>query len=257
MLMVISPSKTLNLTRESDVEGNTRPIMQERAARLVKALAGFTPGELGRLLSVSDKLAAVSHEWFQDWDFEPDPRAEYQALLTFAGDVFLGMRLERFDASDFIYAQDHLRILSALYGSLRPLDKIQPYRLDMETKFAGDWGSDLYEFWGWAITTALKEALAAQALPVVINLASKEYFSAVDTNELGVPVITPAFLTMNRGEYRNVTFWTKRARGAMAAWIVLNRVDSPEDLREFDDLDCRYEPATSTSSEMVFLRDPA
>lgn len=257
MLIVISPAKSLDFDSPLATRRHTEPELLDRSAELVQVMATRSPDEISELMHISPALGELNHERFLDWHRPFDLRNARQAVLAFAGDTYIGLdAANRFDTRDFTHASKVLRILSGLYGVLRPLDLIQPYRLEMGTQLRTERGHDLYEFWGSTITDTLNEALATSpGSNVLVNLASKEYFGAVRTDELVAPVVTPTFLDPDRsGELRTISFFAKRARGAMAGWIVANRVRSTRSLREFTELDYRYDPTRSTPAKPVFVR---
>jgi cytoplasmic iron level regulating protein YaaA (DUF328/UPF0246 family) len=226
-------------------------------------MAAKTPDEVAELMSISRPLAELNVERFHDWERPFTPANARPAILAFNGDVYLGMNAPAtFSERDFTHAQKTLRILSGLYGLLRPLDLIQPYRLEMGSRLATPAGRDLYRFWGDEISDALAADVAASpGAKVLVNLASNEYFGSVQPERLGVPVVTPTFLDAKAGAtstsgdpHRVVSFYAKRARGAMAGWIVTHRVKSVRALTDFDGLGYRYDRARSTTYHPVFLR---
>lgn len=257
MLTVLSPAKSLDFDRPLATRRHTQPAHLDRAAELVGIMAAKTPAEIAGLMHLSPALAELNFERFQDWEPPFTPANARAAILAFNGDVYLGMDASnRFDERDFTHAQKTLRILSGLYGVLRPLDLIQPYRLEMGSRVANPAGRDLYAFWGGEITRRLADDVAASPGPkVLVNLASNEYFSSVRPRELGVPVITPSFLDADgQGNHRVVAFFAKRARGAMAGWMIEERVKSAKALQGFDRLGYRFDPARSTPTAPVFVR---
>jgi cytoplasmic iron level regulating protein YaaA (DUF328/UPF0246 family) len=257
MLIVISPAKSLDFDSPLATRRHTEPELLDRSAELVEVMATRSPDEISELMHISPALGELNHERFLDWHRPFDLRNARQAVLAFAGDTYIGLdAANRFDTRDFTHASKVLRILSGLYGVLRPLDLIQPYRLEMGTQLRTERGHDLYEFWGSTITDTLNEALATSpGSNVLVNLASKEYFGAVRTDELVAPVVTPTFLDPDRsGELRTISFFAKRARGAMAGWIVANRVRSTRSLREFTELDY-YDQELSEGYGYLTMRD--
>lgn len=255
MIIVLSPAKTLDFESEPVTDKATQPLFPDRARELVDVLADKSPRELSSLMSISDQLAELNFERYQEFEDRFDEDNARAAVLAFKGDVYQGMDIERFGPRDFNYAQNHLRILSGLYGVLRPLDLIQPYRLEMGSKLETPRGDDLYEYWGDAITERLNEDLATARPKALINLASKEYFSAVRPELLDGRVVTPVFKDHKNGEYKVISFYTKHARGVMASWILLNRVDTLQGLEDFAEDGYRYSPDDSTRDEPVYLRD--
>lgn len=255
MLTLISPAKALDYESPLPTRKASEPRLVAEANRLAELMATKSPDELADLMDLSHDLALLNHERFQDWDPQGGNGASRPAMLAFDGDVYQAMGRDRFGERDFTHAQKHLRILSGLYGVLRPLDVIQPYRLEMGSRLATERGSNLYDWWGSAITDQLNADLEGRRSAFVLNLASKEYFGAVQGERLDAPVVTPVFKDFSRGEYRVVSFFAKRARGMMAAWAILNRISSRRALRTFAEAGYRHEPAISTPTSPVFLRD--
>jgi uncharacterized protein len=260
VLIVVSPAKSLDFESKPPTRKWSEPRMLDQAAELVEVMRQRSPDDLCRMMDISPQLAELNFERFQSWEPPFTPRNARPALLAFSGDVYQGMDpVHTFGERDYTHAQKTLRILSGLYGVLRPLDLIQPYRLEMGSKVATDRGSDLYDFWGSRITRVLDEDLAASPGPsVLINLASNEYFNSVHTDELQAPVISPVFLDRPvndpDGEPRIISFFAKRARGAMAGWIIRHRVKSVRALVGFDEMGYRFDTERSTASRPVFAR---
>jgi len=204
-------------------------------------------------MKISPKLAALNHERFQTWT--PARGALKQSLFAFRGDVYQGLQADTFSTQDIRFAQKHLRMLSGLYGLLKPLDLIKPYRLEMGTRLGNQRGADLYDFWQVALAKKLLEDLDSQAKPVVINLASNEYFKAVDVSALGqVQIINPVFKDTSNGRLKIISFFAKRARGAMANFVIKQRIKQPEKLKTFDTDGYQYQPDLSTETDWVFAR---
>ena len=257
MLIVVSPAKSLDYESPLPTKKWSTPELLDRSEELVSIMAGKSPEEIGSLMGISDGLAELNFSRFHDWERPFTPKNARPALLAFNGDVYIGMDAPNsFDERDFTHAQKTLRILSGLYGVLRPLDLMQPYRLEMGTKLKTAAGSDLYSFWGDEITDHLNEAIeASPGTKVLVNLASKEYFGAVQPERLTAPVITPTFLDASGdGDYKIVAFFAKRARGAMSAWIIQNRVKTRAGLAGFDGMGYRFDPTRSTPDQPVFIR---
>jgi len=206
-------------------------------------------------MGVSDAIAMLNHERFMNWDPQFSLQNAKQAVLAFKGDVYTGLNADSLDSGALSFAQRHMRILSGLYGLLRPLDLMQPYRLEMGLKFANRGGKNLYEFWGAEITRVLNEDLKKTASPVLINLASNEYFKAVKPKLLDAEIITPAFKDLKNGQYKMISFYAKKARGLMARYIIDNQLNEPEALKAFDSEGYFYCPKQSTARDWVFLRD--
>ncbi len=255
MLLVISPAKTLDYTTAPTTEKFTRPDFLDHSQQLIDVLRHKTPAEIGSLMDISDQLAVLNVGRYQQWHPGFDPANAKQALLAFMGDVYAGMDAASFNAGELDYAQRHLRILSGLYGVLRPLDLMQPYRLEMGTRLANPRGKDLYGFWGDIITDALNAELAQRERPLLLNLASEEYFKAVRPKRLAAPQIDCVFQDRRgAGPYKIVSFYAKRARGLMARFVIRNRIDQPDGLRDFDLDGYRFEPAASEGQRLVFRR---
>ena len=254
MLIVLSPAKTLDFDSELQTRKHSLPILVNDSAELVKALIKKSPPDLGQLMHLSPALADLNAERYQDWEPEFTIENSRPALLAFKGDVYVGMDVNRYNERDFTRAQKTLRILSGLHGVLRPLDLIQPYRLEMGTRLATNRGTDLYDFWGDQITTVLNADLEGHRSQVLINLASKEYFSAIDENLLSAPVVSPRFLDEKNGNFKIISFYAKQARGAMASWLILNRIENSRSIVEFGEMGYRYAPDRSTPSEPTFVR---
>lgn len=257
MLTVLSPAKSLDFDSPLPTDRSSRPAFEERSAVLVEELAGRSPAQLGELMSISPALAETNAERFRDWEPGAGPGPARPAALAFAGDVYQGLEATTFGARDFTRAQKSLRILSGLYGVLRPLDLVQPHRLEMGTRLGGPWGENLYAFWADDITRALAADLQESPGPaVLVNLASVEYFSAVRPEVLGARIISPVFLDRKGGgEPKIISFSAKRARGAMAGWMVRERVATIRGLRDFDGLGYRFDPDRSEPDRPVFVRD--
>ena len=259
MLIVVSPAKSLDFESPLPTKKYTEPAMLDRSSELIGIMAAKTPAQIGQMMSISPSLAALNHERFQDWERPFTPKNARPALLAFDGDVYDGMAARTtFTERDFTHAQKTLRILSGLYGVLRPLDLMMAYRLEMGTKLANARGRDLYAFWGDTITNTLRDDIAASpGSKVLINLASTEYFGSVRPARIGVPVISPVFLDPNRaGQQKIVSFFAKKARGAMSAWIIRERIATPKDLPSFDGLGYRFDAERSSVLQPVFVRDP-
>ena len=216
MLILLSPAKNMNFDPAPEAPRATKPIFLKDAAELSSTTKKLTKAKIKSLMKISDKLAELNHERFQA--FDPDGRSESlkQAALAFNGDVYLGLEAGTMSKDDFAFAQDHLRILSGLYGLLRPLDAIQPYRLEMGSRLKNPRGENLYDFWGDRIAQEIDKAVKGHEDPTVVNLASHEYFGAVDRKALKAPVVTPVFKETKDGDGKIVMFYAKRARGMMA-----------------------------------------
>lgn len=255
MLVVISPAKRLDWdARDVDV---TQPDFQEDAVRLVKTARNLSLGDLKGLMGLSDALAKLNRDRFQTFEAEPEAQATRPAALAFAGDTYQGLEATSLDPEELGWAQDHLRILSGLYGLLRPLDAIQPYRLEMGSKLKTRRGANLYDYWGDDISAALNAQAKAIGSEELINCASQEYFGAVAPKGLKLRVITPQFLEDKHDGKgpKIVSFYAKKARGAMARFIIQNRLTDADAIRDFDTGGYVWQEAASTPEKPVFLRD--
>jgi cytoplasmic iron level regulating protein YaaA (DUF328/UPF0246 family) len=250
--MVLSPAKSLDFTPAPQGVGATTPAMAEDVAELAKVTRKLRKIDLKRLMSISDNLALLNHERFQA--FDPESEDGLQAALAFNGDVYTGLQARSLDKGGMAYAQEHLRILSGLYGILRPLDVIQPYRLEMGIRLKTRRGSSLYAFWGDRIAKALNLAAEGQADPTLVNLASQEYFGGVDRKALTIPAITCTFKERKGDELKPISFYAKKARGLMARYAIDQRLDRAEGLKDFKLEGYGFEPALSSGEEWIFTR---
>ena len=257
MLILISPAKTLDFETPAETSRATQPVFLEHSEQLIKELQQLPPDGISKLMSISSKLGNLNHERFMNWHVPFTKDNAKQSVLAFKGDVYGGLEAEGFSASDFRYAQKHLRILSGLYGVLRPLDLIQPYRLEMGTKFTSQQGKDLYQFWDDSITVELNKLLKSLKSDVVVNLASNEYFRAVHRKELQADVVSPAFKDLKNGKYKIISFYAKKARGQMARWIIQNGISDVKQLKKFRVANYRYSADLSTPHEPTFIRHAA
>ncbi len=254
MLILLSPAKSLDFS-ESAVTAHSVPELLEETDSLIGTLREKSQKEVADLMGLSAKLAELNFDRYQSYSrpLIPDENAK-QALLAFKGDVYRDWPLDSYDGQDFEYAQSHLRILSGLYGALRPLDLIRPYRLEMGTRLQTDRGTNLYQFWGSTITDSLNQTLRETGDSTVVNLASNEYFSSVKKRELNAEIVSPVFMDWKNGKYKIISFFAKRARGAMAHYLLKNRVESLEGLRAFDGDGYKLDEESSSPTEPVFLR---
>lgn len=254
MLMVISPAKTLDYETAPVTARHTLPRYLDHSLELIKVLREKSPQEIGKLMSISDKLAALNVARYGSWSEEFTTANSKQALLAFKGDVYTGLHAEDFSEEDFDFAQQHLRMLSGLYGILRPLDLMQPYRLEMGTKFENKRGKDLYAFWGSKLTKALNELLAADD-KVLVNLASNEYFKSVQKKDINGRLVTPQFKDWKNGQYKMISFYAKKARGLMCRYAIQNRITQADDLKGFNLEGYYFSEEQSDNNNWVFLRD--
>jgi len=256
MLMVVSPAKSLDFETRPGTRKFSQPEFLKESNALVKDLRKLEPDDLSELMDISPSLAEENHRRFANWHTPFDLKNSKQAIFAFKGDVYLGLQAEDFGTADLNFAQKHLRILSGLYGVLRPLDLMQPYRLEMGRKFGVNGAKTLYEFWGAKLTDQLNADFESQSSKknVLINLASNEYFNSIQTKGLDAEIITPVFKDWSNGKYRIVSFFAKKARGQMAAHIIKNRLQSPAKLKDFAVDGYRFDPEESTDNKLVFKR---
>lgn len=257
MLFLLSPAKSLDYDSPVADLPHTRPLFVDDAAALIAVLREKSPQEVASLMDLSDKLAALNVARYAAWSPRFTGGNSRQAVLAFDGDVYDGLRAREMAADDLAWAQDHVAILSGLYGVLRPLDRLQPYRLEMGTRLATPRGQDLYRFWGSRIAQHLNTRLAADATPVVVNLASQEYFRAVDRAVLKARVVECVFEDWSAGRYKIVSFFAKRARGLMARYAIEQRLSLPRQLESFDRDGYAFAPAVSEPDRLVFRRKEA
>lgn len=255
MLLVISPAKTLDYQTAPVTSTHSQPRFLEHSRELIDLLQEKSPQAIAELMSLSDKLASLNVARYGSWSDSCTTANSKQALLAFKGDVYTGMAADDFTEQDFAFAQQHLRMLSGLYGLLRPLDLMQPYRLEMGTKLANARGKDLYSFWGEHISAWLNADLKQQGDDVLLNLASQEYFAAVKPKALKARVIDTVFKDQKNGQYKIISFYAKKARGLMARYVIKERISAPEQLKDFDLDGYRFDPASSSADQLVFLRE--
>lgn len=254
MLILLSPAKNLNFDPAPAAPAMTKPVFLKDARDLADAARSLSLAKLKKLMSISDKLADLNHERFQAFRGDGKSNSQKQAALAFNGDVYLGLDAKTMSAADFKFAQEHVRILSGLYGLLRPLDAIEPYRLEMGSSLANARRKNLYAYWGDKIAKEINKTLKGAKNPVVVNLASNEYFSAVDQDALDAEIITPSFKDEKDGKLRSLQFYAKRARGSMTRWIIDNRIDDPEALKKCDADGYKFRAKGSTATDWLFAR---
>lgn len=259
MLTIVSPAKSLDYSSPVKTKKHTEPTFLNEAEQLIGKLRTLKPADLSSLMNISDTLAQENFYRYENWERPFNLKNARQAIYAFKGDVYLGLKAEEFGAADLNFAQKHLRILSGLYGLLRPLDLMQAYRLEMGRQFGVNGSKNLYEFWGSKITKALDNELDSQAYKrkVLINLASNEYFGSVKPQTLDAEIITPQFKDWARGEFRVLSFFAKKARGEMAAFIIKERINSPSKLKEFNIDGYRFSKEESSDTKLVFKRKRA
>ena len=254
MLIVISPAKTLDYSVDPK-SNHTAPQFLSQSSKLIKTLKEKEPKDIASLMGLSDKLATLNFDRYQSWKAAKSVSSDAKpSMLVFKGDVYQGLNAEDFSNKDLKFAQKHLRILSGLYGILRPMDIMKPYRLEMGTKLETSKGKNLYEFWGNLVQNNVIDDLSSQKSDLLINLASKEYFSVLGKMPEFINVVSPVFKDYKSGKYKIISFYAKKARGLMARWIIQNKITDFEELINFDIDGYKYSKAESTTSEPVFLR---
>ena len=254
MLIVLSPAKSLDYKTPAKVKAPTLPEFVSESAKLIADLKKLSPQEVANLMGLSDQLAALNVGRYRDWSKKFTEENSKPAIYAFDGDVYDGFDVKTLDAKAITFAQDHVRILSGLYGALRPLDLMQPYRLEMGTSFKNARGKDLYAFWGERVTDSLKQVLGQQKKPVLLNLASEEYFKVLQAKSFDCPVISPVFQDGKDGKYKIISFYAKRARGLMARYVVENRITDPADLKGFNLDGYKYVASESKPEKPLFRR---
>jgi hypothetical protein len=254
MLIVISPAKTLDYETPPVTKTRTKPAMLKQSQQLIDILRNYSALDLAELMKLSMKLADLNFERYHDWQTPFTSKNAKQALLAMKGDVYTGLDAESLTEADFDFVQQHLRILSGLYGLLRPLDLMQPYRLEMGTKLPNPRGNDLYSFWGESITQAINKALKTQGDDILINLASNEYYKSIKPKLIAGRIITPQFKQKKNGSYRIIGIFAKRARGLMSRYIIDNRLQDPETLKGFTTDGYRFSKQQSKGDQWVFVR---
>ena len=257
MLAIISPAKNLGFEDAKDTPTHTVPDFLDDSEKLITKLRTISRKKLGTLMSISPQLAELNFQRYQEWHLPFDETNSRPSIQVFRGDVYRGMKIQEFSNDDLNFAQDHLRILSGLYGLLRPFDLIQPYRLEMGTRLPVRRRKNLYDFWDGKITEAINQALDQQKEKVLVNLASNEYWKSVKPSLVRGRILTCSFRDFKNGEYRTVMTFAKIARGMMTSYIIRNRIEASEDLKGFDVLGYGYNDRLSTEDEWVFTREKA
>jgi cytoplasmic iron level regulating protein YaaA (DUF328/UPF0246 family) len=250
MLIVISPAKKLDYASAIEAPSLSQPALLDHAEELSQGLKALAPQEVSSLMHLSDKLGALNYERFQEWQTPFSSDNARAAVLAFKGDVYQGLDAESMSVEDLHWAQDHLRILSGLYGVLRPLDLMQAYRLEMGTKFVNQRGTDLYQFWGDIITAELNRTGSS----VLVNLASNEYFKSVRKKDVNARIVTPVFMDKKDDKYKTISFYAKKARGLMSRYIIQHRITQIDQINQFDSDGYQYNAALSELDAPVFLR---
>jgi len=254
MLLVISPAKTLDYETPSVISDYSMPDYLDDAQELINRARKYSTLDISEIMAVSSKIAELNFERFKLWHTPFTPENAKQSMLAFKGDVYTGLDATTFRKKDFLFAQKHLRILSGLYGLLRPLDLMQPYRLEMGRKIENERGKNLYEFWGDMITEGLNAQLKKLKSEVLINLASNEYFKSVKPKLLNAEIITPVFKDYKNGEYKMMGVYAKKARGQLSRFIIQNQLSDPEQLKLFDVDGYRFNRSMSKDNTLVFTR---
>jgi len=254
MLIVLSPAKSLDYDTPPTTDLHTKPDFIARSAELIEVLKEKSPAQISTLMGISDQLAALNVERYASWSRKFTTKNSKQAVLAFNGDVYEGLNAASLSVKQLDYVQTHVRILSGLYGALRPLDLMQPYRLEMGTKLPNPRGKDLYAFWGEDVTKALNAELAQHKSKVLVNLASEEYFKVVKPNVLEAKVIAPVFEDWKGGKYKIISFYAKRARGLMARYAALKAINQAEKLKSFDLDGYAFDETVSSETSWVFRR---
>ena len=257
MLIVLSPAKSLDYSTPSTTETHTTPDFIDHSAELIGVLTQLSPAQIGSMMKISDPLAQLNTARFASWSKKFTSSNSKQAIMAFNGDVYEGLDAASLNTTQLNYAQSRIRILSGLYGVLRPLDRMQPYRLEMGTSLANPRGKNLYAFWGDTVTQALNQQLrqlSQQKADTLVNLASEEYFKVVRPQVLDANIVTPVFEDWKNGKYKIISFYAKRARGMMARYAALNKITNAEKLKAFDLGGYQYVPQDSDSGRWMFRR---
>ena len=254
LVTIISPAKKLDYSPVEKNIDSTIPSLLEHSNELIKDLKSLNPQEVSSLMSLSDKLGALNYERFQEWKTPFTKSNSKQAILAFKGDVYQGLDAESLSETELIWAQKHVRILSGLYGILKPMDLMQPYRLEMGTKFATKRGQNLYDFWNSIITEELNKNFSSDNTNL-LNLASNEYFKSINVSELKANVISPVFMDKKNGKYKIISFFAKKARGLMTRYVIKNRIEDINDIQNFEEGGYFFNEEMSEYNKPVFCRD--
>ncbi|WP_087545320.1 peroxide stress protein YaaA [Acinetobacter sp. WCHA29] len=255
MLALISPAKTLDYETTLPTDKYTQPRLLAQSQQLIDVCRKLSASEIASLMTVSEKIANLNVERFRDWNADFDFSNARQALFAFKGDVYTGLDAYHLKDREIDFAQQHLRMLSGLYGLLRPLDLMMPYRLEMGTKLKNSRGHNLYEFWGSMITDQINQDLAEIDAKVLVNLASDEYYKSVNEKKIQAEIIKPVFLDQKNGKYKVISFYAKKARGLMARYLIENKLSQVEQLKAFDSEGYYFDAESSSNKELVFKRD--
>jgi|TARA_B110000305_G_scaffold96907_1_gene109258 cytoplasmic iron level regulating protein YaaA (DUF328/UPF0246 family) len=256
MIILLSPAKTLDYETKIKGPSFSSPYFLSKSKNLIKTLKNKKPEEISNLMNISEKLALLNSDRYKSWKgSRKESPSSKQAIFVFKGDVYQGLNIEEFKKKDLDYSQNHLRLLSGLYGVLRPLDIIEPYRLEMGTKLKISNTKNLYEFWSDDITNQILKDLELIKSNTILNLASNEYFNSVKSLEKSANIISPAFKDLSKGKYKIISFYAKKARGLMASWILRNKIQKEEDLINFNIGGYYFSETESSKNVPVFLRD--
>ena len=255
MLIVISPAKKLDYQSNSPQQAYTEPAYLEQSANLIKVMKNKTPAEIQSLMGISENLANLNHSRYLNWNKKNTKRNSKPAIYAFMGDVYTGLDAKSLTNHQIRFAQDHLRILSGLYGVLKPLDLIQPHRLEMGTKIKTESGETLYDFWGHAPTSDLNQQAKVLKTKYIVNLASNEYFKVINKTALTLEVLTPVFKDKKQDTYKVISFYAKKARGMMAKYIIENEITDPKAIKGFSVGGYKYRSKLSAENEYVFTRE--
>lgn len=254
MLIVISPSKTLDYKPQQLISEYTQPEYLKESSKLISELRKLTPEDIAELMSVSPAISRLNYERYFHWSPPFTPQNAKQAILAFKGEVYNGLQAQTFSKSDFDYSQQHLRILSGLYGVIRPLDLIQPYRLEMGTKLTIKSSTGLYKFWNNKITNNINQQLASINSKILVNLASAEYFKSIHPKRINATIITPEFREERNGKYTMIVMYAKKARGMMTRYIIQNKLNNAEDIKLFNLEEYQFNPRLTKENTWVFTR---
>ena len=256
MIIVLSPAKTLDYSSANNIDDYSSPVFLQESKDLIDELKKKRPNEISKLMKLSDKLTTLNVDRYQKWKAQKKPsNNSRQSIYVFKGDVYQGLDIESFSKKDTDFAQKHLRILSGLYGILKPLDVIEPYRLEMGTKLKTNKGSDLYDFWGKNISKEIEKELNRMKSKTLINLASNEYYDSVQSLSEDIKVIAPIFKDKGKdGKYKIISFYAKKARGYMASWLIKNQINKEKDISSFSEEGYKFSIEDSQSGSPVFLR---
>ncbi len=257
MLTVISPAKSLDFESPAPTIKTTKPRFLKQSQLIIDQIKGLAPQEIASLMKLSDKLAILNYDRFQAFKTPFTKKNAKPSVFAFRGDVYQGLDADSLSNEDLQFAQDHLRILSGLYGILRPLDLMQAYRLEMGSKFESSLGKNLYSFWDDSLNQSIEKELNKSDSKVLVNLASNEYFKAVKAKNLSHQIITPVFKDFKNGQYKIISFFAKKARGLMSRYIIQNRIDNPQDLKDFDLAGYKISKKLSNEKELIFTRKQA